>query len=250
MRYFYHSESRDLWEQEDYPINDGLVEELDLDQYLAIQTIQKGTTTMSPMQGSFDANQIQPKQMGESHPVGKHPFQISNTEIAPTKDGTGGMFIVTFKTPVGEIPFRYNLWNQSDKAKEIAAGQLSALCHATGVFRVDWQNDGAALRGAMGMIEVGFQKGQEPSPEMPHGGYTEVKKVYDRNGNEPGKAPQAAPQTAQPANGGWGNQQQPQQPTVQQPQPNPPMTQQSSGGWGQPAQQTQQPSQADPPWKR
>jgi hypothetical protein len=249
MRYFYHPESDSLWEQKDnepFP-NDGLVMEISMEEYQHIKSQQKGTYTM-PMQGGFDANQIQPKQIGESHPVGKFQAVISNTEIAPTKDGTGGMFIVTFKTPSGEIPFRYNIWNQSDKAKEIAAGQLSALCHATGVFRVGWENDGAALRNAALMIEVGYQKGQEPSPEMPHGGYTEVKKVYDRNGNEPGKAPQAAPQTQPAGNGGWGNSSQPQQqqPTPQ-PQPNPPMTQQP-GGWGQPAQQ--QPSQADPPWKR
>src|SRR5580698_6054819 len=97
-----------------------------------------------PLTGSFDANQVEPRQLGDIVPAGKHSAQISNTEITPTKDGTGGMFVVTFKTPVGEIPFRYNIWNQSDKAKEIAASQLSALCHATGVFRVDWQNDGAA----------------------------------------------------------------------------------------------------------
>lgn len=204
------------------------------------------------MQGQFDANMVPPKQLGESHPVGKFPFQISNTEIAPTKDQTGGMFIVHFLTPAGTAVFRYNIWNQSDKAKEIAAGQLSALCHATGIFKLDWANDGAALRNGRGMIEVGYQKGQEPTPENPAGGYTEIKKVYDINGNEPGKPPQAAPQTnaGVAGNGGWGSQQQPQQPqTVQQPQPNPPMQQQPSGGWGQPAQQ-QAPNQADPPWKR
>lgn len=208
-----------------------------------------------PMQGSFDANQVPPKQLGESHPVGKFPFQISNTEVAPTKDGTGGMFIIHFTTPAGNVLFRYNLWNQSDKAKEIAAGQLSALCHATGIFKLEWSNDGAVLRGGRGMIEIGYQKGQEPTPENPAGGYTEIKKVYDINGNEPGKAPQQAPQpqAAQPQGGnvsGWGNQQPQQQPQPQQvqPQPNPPMQQQPGGGWGGTTQQ--QPSQADPPWKR
>jgi hypothetical protein len=206
-----------------------------------------------PMQGQFDANMVPPKQLGESHPVGKFPFQISNTEITATKDNTGGMFVVMFKTPAGEAVHRYNISNQSAKAVEIAHGQLSALCHATGIFKLDWANDGAALRGGQGMIEVGFQKGQEPTPENPAGGYTEIKKVYDRNGNEPGKAPQAAPQT-QP-NGGWGQQQPQQQPApqqMQQPNPNPPMQQNPQGGWGQQGagQQQQQPNQVDPPWKR
>ena len=194
-----------------------------------------------PLQGGFDANAHNPKQVGEGHPPGKFPFQILNTEIVPTKDGTGGMFVVTFQTPAGEIPFRYNIWNASEKAVAIAQGQLSALCHATGIFRVEWTNDGAALRGGRGQIEVGYQKGQEPSAENPGGGYTEVKKVYDAQGNEPGKAP-APPQTA--GNGGW--QQGPQTQQVQQqpdPKPEPPTPQ---GGWG--SQQTTQ--QATAPWKR
>ena len=98
-----------------------------------------------PMTGNFDANQVAPRQLGENHPVGKFPFHITNTELAETKDKTGGMFVVTFNTPSGNAVMRYNIWNQSEKAKEIAHGQLSALCHATGIFKLDWANDGAAL---------------------------------------------------------------------------------------------------------
>ena len=46
-------------------------------------------------------------------------------------------------------------------------------------------NDGAALRGGVGLMDIGFQKGQEPSAEKPEGGYVEVKKIYDKNGNDP-----------------------------------------------------------------
>jgi len=205
---------------------------------------------MPPLNGSFDANQFAPKQVGETHPIGKHQFQIQHTECVQTKDQKGGMFVVTFKTPAGEIPLRYNLWNESAKAVEIAHGQLSALCHATGVFKLDWGNEGAALRGARGMIEVGYQKGQEPSAENPNGGYTEIKRVYDANGNEPGKgpAPGPQPQSQQQPQAGWGGQQQQ------------PMQQQPSGGWGtqqtQPQpnppqpQSQQQPQEQAPPWRR
>ncbi len=150
--------------------------------------------------GSFDANQHAPKQLGAIVPPGKWPFVISDTAIVPTKAGDGGMFVVTFNTPQGNIQMRYNLWNQSPKAVEIAHGQLSALCHATGVFKVNWPNQGAELRNAQGMIEVGLQDPDKPD------GYTEVKRVFDKNGNEPGKAPAAAPQAA-----GWNGQQQPTQ---------------------------------------
>lgn len=188
-----------------------------------------------PFNATFDANQFEPRQFGSAHPVGnKFDFEITNTEVKPTKDGSGGLFVVTFTTPAGQIDFRYNLFNQSAKAVEIAHGQFSALCRAVGRYQVDFNNDGAILRGARGKLDVGYQKGEEPTAEKPEGGYVEVKRVYDAAGNEPGKAP-AQPQT----------QAQPQQ--TSQPAQNQPMTQQAGGGWGnQPMTQqaAQQPSQA------
>lgn len=179
-----------------------------------------------PMQGMFDASQFAPKQAGAAHPVGnKFPFTISNTSIEPTKDNTGGMFVIEFTTPAGSIMKRYNLWNQSAKAVEIANHELSALCHATGVFKLDFQNDGAALRGARGQLDVALQDVTKPD------GYVEVKKVYDANGNEPGRtgaAPQPQPQT-QGNGASWGQPAQQAPSTQQQGQP---MTQQSGGSWG------------------
>jgi hypothetical protein len=135
------------------------------------------------------------------------------------------MFVVTFTTPVGQIDFRYNLFNKSPKAVEIAHGQFSALCRAVGRYQIDFNNEGAILRGARGKLDVGYQKGEEPSEAKPDGGYVEVKKVYDAAGNEPGKAP-AQPQTQQQPQGQPGPQTQP-------------MTQQAGGGWGNQAPQQQ-----------
>ncbi len=213
-----------------------------------------------PMDYAFDARQFEPVQsVGTSHPPGKYPFTISNTSIEPTKDNTGGMFVVAFTTPQGMISKRYNLWNNSPKAVEIAHKELSALCHATGVFQLTFKDDGAALRNAQGMIEVDWQKGNEPTAEKPHGGYTEVKKVLDRNGNEPGKAPAAAPQTVSATGGGWGNQGQQAQPGWQngpapvqqgQPQQQAPQQQPSNAGWQPGPTQGQAPAQEKPPWAR
>lgn len=153
----------------------------------------------------FDANTVAPKQGGGAHPVGnKYPFKITDTSIDPTKDNSGGMFVVEFTSEVGSIKHRYNLWNQSEAAKRIAYEQLSALCHATGVMKIDFKNDGAAFRGAGGLMDIGFQKGHEPTAEKPEGGYVELKKVYDRNGNEPGKAPQTQQQPNGAAPNGAG----------------------------------------------
>jgi len=184
--------------------------------------------------GSFNANEVPPEQGGSKHPVGMYPFRITNTDIVSTKDETGGMLTVEFTSPVGTIINRYNLFlPKSPQAVEIARKQLSALCHAVGIFQVNFDNKARELVGGQGSMEVGWQKGDEPSAEKPQGGYVEVKKVFDSNGNEPGKAP-SQPQTQQAQN------------FNQQPQQATPMQQQPGGGWGNaapaaPAQPAQQP---------
>jgi hypothetical protein len=168
------------------------------------------------MNYTFDASQYTPEQSAGAHPIGKFPAAITGTEIRPTYKNDGGMFCVEFSTEAGRITMRYNLWNQNQKAVDIAHKQLSALSHATGVFRINMQDEGAALRGARCIIEVAKQA---------EGEYIEVKRVFDANGNEPGRAPipapttapfppQAAPQAApqpiaappQPAQPAWGAQ--------------------------------------------
>lgn len=203
----------------------------------------------------FDAAQYAPEQAASAHPVGKFPAVVSKTEIKPTADGTGGMFAVEFTTNEGRISTRYNLWNQNAKAVEIAHKQLSALSHATGVFKIDMNNEGAALVNARCMIEVGKQKDSD---------YVEVKRVYDASGFEPGKAPQnqgaafgqqpvgqpltpaqgnpTPPQTA-PAANAWGAPNPVQQPQQQAPQPTQP-------AWGAPAPQNAAPATGQPAWSQ
>lgn len=202
------------------------------------------------MNGSFDATTYKPNQGGQTHPVGsKFDFQITNTEIVSTKDQQGGMFVVELTTPAGVHIHRYNIWNQSPKATEIAHGQLSALCHATGVFRLDWANDGAALRGARGKVDIGYQKGEEPTAEKPAGGFVEVKKVYDTNGNEPGKGPAPAP-SPQPQQ--WANPAQ--NPNAGAPNAAPPNGAAPQQAWQQGPSATGQvsgaPANPNPPWAR
>jgi hypothetical protein len=144
----------------------------------------------------FDATQHEPLQAGGKHPPGnKFPFTITNTEVKKVKDSDNKLFEVTYTSPAGSVRFNYNLWNTSDTARKIAVGQFAALCHATGIMRVTFPNDsnegpaGKELIGGKGLMDVGFQSGQEPSAEKPEGGYVEIKKIYDINGNEPGKGP-------------------------------------------------------------
>lgn len=165
------------------------------------------------MQLNFDATKYAPEQSNfTKHPIGqKFQAVISATGVKENNKKDGGYFEVTFTTPAGMIPNRYNLFFASPdegqkKSQEIANKQLSALCHAVGIFKL---GTGAELVGARLLIDVDWQKNNAPTPEKPEGGYTEVTKVYDANGNEPGKAP--AQQQAQPAaaQGGWSGQQAP-----------------------------------------
>lgn len=192
---------------------------------------------------SFNANQYDPNQgMGVHPPANKVPFTITGTAIVETKDKTGGMLVVDLTSPLGTIVQRYNINNQNAKAVEIAYGQLSALCRATGIYQIDGNNECAALRGGKGLMDVGYQKGEEPDPAFPdRKGYTELKRVYDINGNDPSKP--AAAQQAQPQGqpGGFGGPQQG-QPQSQAA----PLQQQPGGNWGQPNVAPQQQAQPQP----
>lgn len=205
---------------------------------------------------TFNANQYEPNQgIGVHPPAQKVPFTITNTEMKETADKTGGMLVVELTSPVGTLIHRYNVRNNSPKAVEIAMGQLSALCRATNIYNIDGANECAALRGGKGLMDVGYQKGEEPGPNNPDAkGYTELKRVYDLAGNDPAKpgqaqaqpqsnsAPSGQPMTQQPG-GGWGQGQ------AQQPNPaqQPPQGQQNQPQ-GQVWQPGNQPTSQTPPW--
>ncbi len=217
---------------------------------------------MAQLLQAFNAQQFDPTQGGGSLPVGRHPVIIESSEVKANKANDGGYLQLNVKLIDGPQTgttgaYRLNLYHSNPQTAEIAHRQLSAICHCVGVFNVQ---DSGQLHNIPFIIEVGLQKGEEAAQK----GYTEVKKVFDINGNEPGKAGQGAP-AAQPqqqpaAQGGFGQQQpaqQPQQPQgggawggqpAQQPAAQP---QGNAPAWGQPqqpAQQPQQPAGSAPAW--
>ena len=198
---------------------------------------------MAQLLQAFNAQQFDPTQGGGSLPVGRHPCIIESSEVKANKANDGGYLQLNVKLIDGPQTgttgaYRLKLYHSNPQTSEIAHRQLSAICHCVGVFNVQ---DSSQLHNIPFIIEVGLQKGEEAAQK----GYTEVKKVFDINGNEPGKAGQSAP-AAQPqqqpsAQGGFGQQQPAQQP--QQPQ--------SGAAWGgQPAQQQPQgaPAGNAPAW--
>lgn len=168
---------------------------------------------------AFNAQQFEPRYGGSGGlPAGKYPVIITDTKQVPTKNNDGGYLAVELRVTEGPMQGgthtdRLNLHNTNPETVRIANQQLSAYCHVTGVFQFQ---DTAQLHNIPFMVEIGPQKSGE---------YTEVKKLFDRNGNEPGKSG-AGPQTQQPQGGGWGG-----APQGGQPQGDP-NAGQAGGGWG------------------
>lgn len=139
---------------------------------------------------AFNAQQFEPRYGGSGGlPAGKYPVIITDTKQVPTKNNDGGYLAVELRVTEGPMQGgthtdRLNLHNTNPETVRIANQQLSAYCHVTGVFQFQ---DTAQLHNIPFMVEIGPQKTGE---------YTEVKKLFDRNGNEPGKAG-AGPQTQQ-----------------------------------------------------
>jgi len=186
----------------------------------------------------FNAQQYDPTQSAGSLPIGRHPVIIESSEVKANKANDGGYLQLNLRIIDGPQQgtvgaYRLNLYHTNQQTVEIAHKQLSAICHVLGVFQV---TDSSQLHNLPFFVEVGPQK-SDPQ-------YTEVKKVYDMNGNEPGKAGAPAPAAA-PV----------QAPPPQEQQPNPAFGQQAPQGapaWGQqpPQQAPQQPPQAPtaPAW--
>lgn len=203
----------------------------------------------------FDARSVQPQQGMSGHPAGMFGFTITNTYLQENSAKTGAMLVVEFTSDAGRIENRYNVSNPNPQAVEIAQKELSALCHAVNIYQVPYpknpdgtpnmQMGGHTLRGGRGRMEVAPQTDKQGKPN----GYMEVKKVFDVNGNEPGKPgvqpqpqtqPQGVQQQSQPmqqnTNGGWsqGPSAQPQQQPTQQGNPGPAWSNQGGGGQANP----------------
>ena len=93
---------------------------------------------MSNLTG-FDANQVEPSADFEPIPAGKYEAVITESEMKPTKAGTGSYLQLTFQIVEGDhknrlLWARLNLDNPNATAVQIAQSELSAICRAVGVM--------------------------------------------------------------------------------------------------------------------
>lgn len=137
---------------------------------------------MADLQG-FDANAVEPASDFEPIPAGKYQAVITDSEMKPTRAGTGSYLQLTFQVIDGPYAnrllwARLNLDNPNETARKIAQGELSAICRAVGVMA---PKDSAELHNLPLVINVrckkrtdtgeitnevkGFSKKESPSAE-------------------------------------------------------------------------------------
>ena len=88
---------------------------------------------------NFNANQVEPSSDFEPIPAGKYLAIITESELKPTKSGSGSYLQLTFQILEGEYKGRFlwsrlNLHNANATAVQIAQAELSAICRAVGVL--------------------------------------------------------------------------------------------------------------------
>jgi len=140
----------------------------------------------------FNATEVEPTSSFEPIPAGKYPAAITESEMRPTKNGSGSYLQLAFTILDGEyrnrvLWARLNLNNPNATAVKIAMSELSAICHAVGVMQ---PRDSVELHNLPLVITVKVKK-REDTGEL-----TNEIKGYERKEPAPGSGQaQQAPVT-------------------------------------------------------
>lgn len=91
---------------------------------------------------NFDASTVQPDSTSISPvPAGIYVAQVVDSDVKPLKSGNGDALSLKFKILDGphincQVWASLNIRHSNAQAQQIAQSQLSALCHAAGVIRL------------------------------------------------------------------------------------------------------------------
>lgn len=146
----------------------------------------------------FDATAVEPQQSGNSEPVpaGNYTVEVTNSEVKELKSGNGLGLSLEF-TIINPAPFAHrkvwaniNVEHTNEQTQSIGQSQLSALCRAVGISRME---DSDELFGRILRIRT---KVREATGS--YGPRAEVS-GYESAGVTPPAARQAPPPAAAPA---------------------------------------------------
>lgn len=143
---------------------------------------------MAQLPYAFNAHEVEPQDDFSPIPDGEYNVMIEDSEMKPTKAGTGEYLQLTLNVLDGQYAGRklwdrLNLVNPNQTAVDIAQRTLSAICHAVGVMN---PKDSAELHGKSMRVKVARDKNNADQ---------NVIKAYKQiSGNAPAAQPtQAAP---------------------------------------------------------
>lgn len=160
---------------------------------------------MADLGYQFDATTVNPNKGFEPLPTDWYNCMITETETKRTKDGSGAYLEIVHKVLDGKYKDRLfwnrlNLWNNNPVAVEIAQGDLSAICHAVGVFQVQQTQVLHGIPLMARLVEKPAEKGYEASNDV---------KAYAKIGekisiNSAGMVGVSAAPAAPPTGAPWG----------------------------------------------
>jgi hypothetical protein len=203
---------------------------------------------------NFDARQVKPDE-GRVGPIpaGWYLMAITESENKPVNNSqTGAMYLATTFTVLEgqyagrKVFFNFNLRNDNPKTQEIAYGQLSAVCHATGRLTV---GDSVELHNLPMKVRVKIRPEQkDDSGNVKYEASNDLSAFKQANDPSAVDAPSAAPKgpSAGPAQPAFAPPPAPQAAPAWQPPAAQQAPQQAPApAWQPPAQQQfQQPQQA------
>lgn len=139
---------------------------------------------------NFDASTVTPAASSfEPLPAGIYVAHVVDSEVKTTKAGTGKYLQLTWEvldgTHAGRKVFdRLNIQNPNETAQQIGLGQLSQLCHAVGLPKVQ---DSMELHARPCRIKVAIKQNEQ------FGDSNEIKKYEAVEGARPPAMPTARP---------------------------------------------------------
>lgn len=151
---------------------------------------------MADLGGQFDATVVEPNAGLGPIPAGKYRCAMVKSEWKDTKKKDGQYLECTFEVLAGEFKgkklwARLNLKNKSPDAVRISQGELSAICHATGILK---PKDSHELHNVPLIIAVKVKKRTDNGENTNEiDGYESTEKASPTNG-----------QAAQPVGAGAG----------------------------------------------
>lgn len=150
---------------------------------------------MANLGATFDATSVAPADDFTPLPAGDYRAMIIDSEMKPTKDGTGQYLAITMQVIDGQfqgrlIWDRLNLINRNPKAAEIAQRTLSAICHAVGVLQVQ---DSTQLHNRPMIVRVKFLEDPQYGPKNEVASYKPINGTGAPMSSAPFEQPAAAP---------------------------------------------------------